>query len=247
MSSAWRTTLPHGSVSRRPCANPRHACRSSPGAWSRSRRRNAGTWPGNYTTRSARASPRSRSPYRPSRDRRGPPCCRPRGMQLHRGPRHPAGAPPVARLAALAARRPRAGGGPALASRSPGPAGRLPGPLRRRPGRHPPGPGPGDRDRRLPDRAGGVDQRRTACPRPGRDEGEVATPRRGLAPGHLRRRGRVRPGGDPGAKARGEGVGLLGMRERAALLGGRVVIRSSPGRGTVVRLSVPMQHAEEGP
>ena len=40
--------------------------------------------------------------------------------------------------------------------------------------------------------------------------------------------------------ARGEGIGLLGMRERAALLGGRVDIRSSPGRGTVVRLSVPM-------
>ena len=45
--------------------------------------------------------------------------------------------------------------------------------------------------------------------------------------------------------ARGEGIGLLGMRERAALLGGRVDIRSSPGRGTVVRLSVPMERAEE--
>ena len=41
--------------------------------------------------------------------------------------------------------------------------------------------------------------------------------------------------------ARGEGIGLLGMRERAALLGGRVDIRSSPGRGTAVRLSVPME------
>ena len=45
--------------------------------------------------------------------------------------------------------------------------------------------------------------------------------------------------------ARGEGIGLLGMRERAALLGGRVDIRSSPGRGTVIRLSVPMERAEE--
>ena len=130
----------------------------------------------------------------------------PGGMHRHRRPRHPAGAPPVARPAAFAARRPRAGGGPALASRSPGPAGRLPGPLRRRPGRHPPRPGPGDRDRRLPDRAGGVDQRRTACPRPaGEDEREVAAPRRGPAPGRLRRRGRVRPGGD--APARGQGRG----------------------------------------
>ena len=31
------------------------------------------------------------------------------------------------------------------------------------------------------------------------------------------------------------------MRERAALLGGRVHIRSSTGRGTVIRLSVPME------
>ena len=58
------------------------------------------------------------------------------------------------------------GGGPAFASRSPGPAGRLLGPLRRRPGRHPPRTGPGDRNRRLADRTGGVDRRRTASPRP---------------------------------------------------------------------------------
>ena len=45
--------------------------------------------------------------------------------------------------------------------------------------------------------------------------------------------------------ARGEGIGLLGMRERAALLGGRVHIRSSPGRGTVVRLSVPIVRGAE--
>lgn len=46
-------------------------------------------------------------------------------------------------------------------------------------------------------------------------------------------------------EGRGEGIGLLGMRERAALLGGRVDIRSSPGRGTVVRLTVPMERTEE--
>jgi signal transduction histidine kinase len=46
--------------------------------------------------------------------------------------------------------------------------------------------------------------------------------------------------------ASGEGIGLLGMRERAALLGGRVDIRSSPGRGTVVRLSVPTARTQEG-
>jgi signal transduction histidine kinase len=41
----------------------------------------------------------------------------------------------------------------------------------------------------------------------------------------------------------GEGLGLLGMRERAALLGGRVSIHSSPGRGTEVRLIVPLEQA----
>jgi PAS domain S-box-containing protein len=41
----------------------------------------------------------------------------------------------------------------------------------------------------------------------------------------------------------GEGLGLLGMRERAALLGGRVSIHSAPGRGTEVRLIVPLEQA----
>lgn len=46
-------------------------------------------------------------------------------------------------------------------------------------------------------------------------------------------------GFDPVATlARGEGLGLLGMRERASLLGGRLAIRSTPGRGSVVRLTV---------
>jgi signal transduction histidine kinase len=35
------------------------------------------------------------------------------------------------------------------------------------------------------------------------------------------------------------GIGLLGMRERAELLGGRLVIDSAPGRGTRVRIEVP--------
>ncbi len=57
-------------------------------------------------------------------------------------------------------------------------------------------------------------------------------------------------GFDPGPTlrrgARGEGLGLLGMRERATQLGGRVAIRSSPGRGTVVRLTVPVARAGGG-
>jgi PAS domain S-box-containing protein len=46
--------------------------------------------------------------------------------------------------------------------------------------------------------------------------------------------------------ARGSGLGLLGMRERAALLGGRVEVRSRPGRGTRVLLTIPLRHPEGG-
>jgi len=35
--------------------------------------------------------------------------------------------------------------------------------------------------------------------------------------------------------------GLLGMRERASLLGGEVVIASHPGRGTTVTITIPYQ------
>ena len=46
--------------------------------------------------------------------------------------------------------------------------------------------------------------------------------------------------------ARGSGLGLLGMRERAALLGGRIDVRSLPGRGTRVLLTIPLRHPEGG-
>ena len=46
--------------------------------------------------------------------------------------------------------------------------------------------------------------------------------------------------------ARGAGLGLLGMRERAALLGGRIDVRSLPGRGTRVLLTIPLRHPEGG-
>ena len=37
--------------------------------------------------------------------------------------------------------------------------------------------------------------------------------------------------------------GLLGMRERAALLGGTLIIRSALGKGTTVILDVPQESA----
>jgi two-component system, NarL family, sensor histidine kinase UhpB len=37
--------------------------------------------------------------------------------------------------------------------------------------------------------------------------------------------------------------GLLGMRERALLVGGRLELRSGPGRGTLVRLALPLEQA----
>ena len=36
------------------------------------------------------------------------------------------------------------------------------------------------------------------------------------------------------------GLGLLGMQERAALIGGKVEIESSPGNGTTVYVRVPV-------
>lgn len=44
----------------------------------------------------------------------------------------------------------------------------------------------------------------------------------------------------PGAEAKAETHGLLGMRERALFLGGRLDIETAPGRGTAVILTVPL-------
>ena len=40
----------------------------------------------------------------------------------------------------------------------------------------------------------------------------------------------------------GAGFGLVGMRERVELVDGRLVIDSTPGRGTVVRAEIPAVH-----
>jgi signal transduction histidine kinase len=44
--------------------------------------------------------------------------------------------------------------------------------------------------------------------------------------------------------ARGSGLGLLGIRERAANAGGSLVIDSAPGRGARIALRIPLERAE---
>ena len=40
----------------------------------------------------------------------------------------------------------------------------------------------------------------------------------------------------------GRSLGILGMRERALLLGGELIISGTPGKGTIVRLRIPQAH-----
>jgi signal transduction histidine kinase len=46
--------------------------------------------------------------------------------------------------------------------------------------------------------------------------------------------------GEPGAVPRRRGLGLLGMRERASIAGGSLVIDSAPGRGARICLNIPL-------
>jgi signal transduction histidine kinase len=50
---------------------------------------------------------------------------------------------------------------------------------------------------------------------------------------------------DNGTPARSPGLGLLGMRERAAMLGGSITISSSPGRGTKLVIRLPLAHIKQ--
>jgi signal transduction histidine kinase len=40
------------------------------------------------------------------------------------------------------------------------------------------------------------------------------------------------------------GIGLIGMRERVASVGGRLDIRSAPGKGAMIRADLPVEQAE---
>ena len=54
-------------------------------------------------------------------------------------------------------------------------------------------------------------------------------------------------GFDVDAVARRGSLGLLGMRERAIALGGRLVVTSAPGQGTRVNVVIPMESDRIGP
>jgi two-component system sensor histidine kinase DegS len=43
------------------------------------------------------------------------------------------------------------------------------------------------------------------------------------------------------------GLGLLGMRERANLLKGTLLVESTPGAGTIVKATLPIAHADLTP
>ena len=54
-------------------------------------------------------------------------------------------------------------------------------------------------------------------------------------------------GFDPVAtRLRSGSTGLSGMQERAALLGGRLVVRSEPGSGTVLTAEIPLPDTAPG-
>jgi PAS domain S-box-containing protein len=51
--------------------------------------------------------------------------------------------------------------------------------------------------------------------------------------------------GMPDGTGPGSSLGILGMHERAALVGGNVEVESAPGRGTRLRVSVPQPHSRQ--
>jgi signal transduction histidine kinase len=46
--------------------------------------------------------------------------------------------------------------------------------------------------------------------------------------------------------ARGHGLGLVGMRERVATVGGALTVESQPGRGTIIEARIPLAATTPG-
>ena len=65
----------------------------------------------------------------------------------------------------------------------------------------------------------------------------------GCVVAEIRDRGRGFELRDPGSAEPYDHVGITGMTERAAMVGGEVTIETAPGRGTLVRLTIPARDA----
>jgi two-component system sensor histidine kinase NreB len=48
-------------------------------------------------------------------------------------------------------------------------------------------------------------------------------------------------------EAKGTGLGLYGMRERAELVGGQFILLSAPGEGTTIQLNIPLTNGDDKP
>ena len=46
------------------------------------------------------------------------------------------------------------------------------------------------------------------------------------------------------SRGRAPGLGLSGMKERVALLGGTIAFESAPGRGSTIFIQIPLQAPE---
>ena len=49
-------------------------------------------------------------------------------------------------------------------------------------------------------------------------------------------------GFDLSSVGQGQSLGLASMKERVQLIGGKLDIRSTPGQGTTIEASIPLQH-----
>ncbi len=51
--------------------------------------------------------------------------------------------------------------------------------------------------------------------------------------------------GNPAGRSPNDGIGLMGMRERAGHLNGTLEVQSAPGKGTVINVRIPLKQAPE--
>ncbi len=54
------------------------------------------------------------------------------------------------------------------------------------------------------------------------------------------------PGQTESREAPGQGIGLMGLRERVKMMGGSVLMDSAPGKGTLLRVKIPLKESSGG-